>query len=483
VSIKKTSFWLILVNGLNFGINFIFSPFLARTLTLEEYGSYGQALMVSQFLILIFTIGIPSVYMILMAKYRNKVNILFSQVNYIFFTMATLSIPIQIMLAVYSRYWLGNDISSELNIFIFHTIGSILSSVLTLHLVFYNITKPLLYTTLITNIIKISLALLMIYHFKSYEGFVFTIALIPILNWLILYINIPKLDKVWIYPKIKIAKTIILESYPYFILGLLGYATLYVDGWLISRMLTVEDYAIYRNGAIEIPFLATIYSSISTAMLGKLTLLYKENKIDEIFELKKKASTIIAFVTFPIVIFLIVNSKILIVSYLSNKYLDSFLVFSIYNFSSLVRINSYQDLLIINRSNNILLKSNFVISILNIIIMTVAIKSFGIYGAAFSYSLSVLLLAITLTYYTLKIFNRKIVEYFDSFAIFTVICFSFIFSFISYFLIENILIYFFIFAFYLFVVYGLLFRNFKFFDLAILPNRLRFIKKIYKLND
>jgi O-antigen/teichoic acid export membrane protein len=473
MSLKKTTFWLVLVNGINFGINFIFAPFLSRALSIEDYGSYGQALMTSQLLVLIFSIGIPSVYTMLLSQYRKNANILFSHVSYIFFILTLISIVIQFILAVTSKNWLGNDISKELSIFIFHTIGGILSSILTLHLIFRQISKPLVWITLFLNTVKIIFALLMIQYYHNYYGFIWVISIMPLLNLFLLYIQIPKLDRKWTSLKYYIIKKIVLESYPYFILGILGYATLYVDGWLISKMLSVNDYAIYRNGAIEIPFIATIYSSIASVLLGRLSILYRERKFDEIFEFKKKASTIIAAITYPIILILAINANYLIPLYFSNKYINSSIVFSLYSIAVMVRINDYTDLLILNKNRKIIIFAFFASFLFNLVTSIFLIKLLSSAGAALSYSLSIIFLASILTLFTCIKYNRKIHEYFDFNNIFKIFVLSLFLSFIVKQFTFNIIIFGIVSVLSVILAYFLGLKYFKWIEYSILPKQIQ----------
>jgi O-antigen/teichoic acid export membrane protein len=473
MSLKKTTFWFVLVNGLNFGINFIFAPFLSRALSMEEYGSFGQTLMVSQFIILIFCLGIPSVYTMLLSEYKEKISFLFSQVNYLLLIFSILSIPLQIILAHNSQNWIGNDIKTELSIFVFHTIGGILSSILTLHLVYRQTTKPLLWATLLLNALKVCFALFMIQYHHSYIGFIWIIAIIPLLNFILLYFLVPSHDKKWEKFNFKIAKKITKESYPYFILGLLGHATLYIDGWMVSKMLSVEEYAIYRNGAIEIPFIATIYSSVATVMLGRISDLFREGKINEIFELKRKASTMIAALIYPIVIFLIINADYLIPLYFSEKYSKSSYVFVFYSFSVLIRINDYQDLLILMKKRKNIILSNLLSFIVNFFLIFILIKQYKSYGASIAYSISIILLATLMTFYTLKNCSKKISSYFDLYKISYIIALCVLILFTTNIFKSNFIIFVFYSIFALLLVYLIEIKTLKLYELKIIPNILK----------
>jgi O-antigen/teichoic acid export membrane protein len=186
-----------------------------------------------------------------------------------------------------------------------------------------------------------------------------------------------------------------------------------MDGFIISTMLSIKDYAIYRNGAIEIPFLASIYSTISIIIMPEITQLNLDKKITQIYELKRRLSLIMACLIYPIVIFMIVMSSEFITIYLSAKYTESAVIFSLYNLILLLRINDYQDILVILKKSKTIFYSNIFSIVINIILNIVFIKFFGLIGAVVAFLMSVTFLAVLLMVRTLKETQNKVKDYFD----------------------------------------------------------------------
>lgn len=128
--------------------------------------------------------------------------------------------------------------------------------------------------------------------------------------------------------------------------SIFGRATLLMDKTIVSGMLNPAQYALYKNGAIELPFFSGIYRTVSTLVLPEVTLLYSEGKFNEIIRLKRKVITNTAFLVYPVMVFLLFFNDRFIYLYLSDRYVDTVPVFTIFNLTLLVRVNSYGEVLL-----------------------------------------------------------------------------------------------------------------------------------------
>ncbi len=413
MSDKKNAILFVFVSGINTLLNVIFAPYIARAFSLQENGTYGQVLLVSNLIVLVFSLGISNVYSILLADNKNDINKVFTNSTFLLVIAGLLASIIQIIVSIKSNVILNNDIYEYGLIFSISTFFTILTSILSLQLIFSNKSKSLLIVTLVLNALKILFSILAIQYFKSFTLFIVFLAANAAINYFWLFFLMPKDQRKFGKINIPFCKIILKESYPYLILSFLGYSILYIDGWMLSKLMSTDDYAIYRNGAIEIPFIASIYSSISSVMLNKLALLKSENKIAEIFELKKKTTQTIALFSYPIIVFLIVNADILIPIYLSNKYYASAIIFSIFSLVSLIRISNYGDLLMLNRNRSAIIMANLFAFFINLALNYILIKNFGRIGGAIAYVTSILFLAIILVKNTIKEYQVSLQQYFN----------------------------------------------------------------------
>ena len=190
-------------------------------------------------------------------------------------------------------------------------------------------------------------------------------------------------------------------------------STVYIDGLIISALLTTTQYAIYRAGAFEVPFLSAIYGSVSTILIPEVTKLIRNGDYDNAVQLKRKAITSSAFLLYPALVFLLFFSKPLMEFYLSSKYSGSAIIFSVFSLSLLVRVNDYQDILIAKKQPRIIFKTSLIMLIINLILNYYLIKHYGILGGAIAYMVWLFAYATTLAFKTSHAIDKKITDFFD----------------------------------------------------------------------
>jgi len=67
----KSIVFLTLAKGVNVVINFLLLPYLARALSYEDYGTYGQILLIMDMTKVLFTSGMGSATYFLLATHSN----------------------------------------------------------------------------------------------------------------------------------------------------------------------------------------------------------------------------------------------------------------------------------------------------------------------------------------------------------------------------------------------------------------------------
>jgi len=180
---------------------------------------------------------------------------------------------------------------------------------------------------------------------------------------------------------------------------------------MVSSMEGVKSYAIYRNGAIEVPFISTLYASIAAIILPEVSKLYANQQFEEIVFLKKKVIMNTMMITYPILIFFLFNARDTIIIYLGEKYISSAIIFAIFNLTLLIRINDYHDILIAANKSKIILYNYFIIFILNAILNYAFISLLGIAGAAIATVLSLLCFSILMFHSSAISLKVKILDF------------------------------------------------------------------------
>lgn len=411
---KKQAFALIFANGINFLVNFAMNPFLARKLSYEDNATFGQINLINGYATILFGLGMASVINLLLAEYKGKESSLLSTA----FWIQVLSGLSCILLL----FFFNNPISTflknpDLGYFLVQNLPStfliILTNLVTYYYIYFNKTRQLSILTVTLNLLKIALVY---YAVNVLKSLYYVIIFINILNFIQLAVHFYLLRKqLQPFKKLDFSniKYILKLSYPYLGMSIIGYSILFADGIIVSNLLGTKEFAIYRNGAIEIPFVATLYSSITAVALPQIVLLIKENRIAELLSLKRKISNTLAAFIYPVVFFCIMNGNKFIELYLGDKYIQSGIIFSVYNIAVLIRINSYSDILTISKKPVKIIIPNLTAFVIGLIATYFLVLLIGINGAAISFVISILLLSVLLIINSCKELGVSIYDYFD----------------------------------------------------------------------
>lgn len=210
-----------------------------------------------------------------------------------------------------------------------------------------------------------------------------------------------------------LAKNMFVMASPLAISSLIEKSLVYLDGLMVSAMLTTTAYAFYRAGAVEVPFVAGLYGSVTAIVMPEIAKLFNEGNLKEIIRLKRIAISGTIFFVYPVLIFLFFFAEPLVSAYLSKSYAASIAIFMIFNLSLLIRVNDYQDIIIISKNSKFIFRSVLFVSILNLILNYTLITYFGINGAACAFIISLSSFAILLLWKSIKILECSFYDLFD----------------------------------------------------------------------
>jgi O-antigen/teichoic acid export membrane protein len=139
-----------------------------------------------------------------------------------------------------------------------------------------------------------------------------------------------------------IMRGLLAYSIPLGLSGSLTSISKLFDRAIISFLYPPDRYAIYVNGAFEVPFIELITGSLMTVLIPEFVKMLKDGKMTKvIWELWSKAAEKTALAIFPITVFLIMFSEDTIILLFSEKYLASTPVFVIYLLITPMRIVQY----------------------------------------------------------------------------------------------------------------------------------------------
>ena len=369
--------------GLNVLVSFLFLPYLARSLSLLEYGTYGQTILVINIIQGIFAFGLSKVIFAFLANPENEQ-------GEVFYGNISASLVLGVIAAF--ALWLLNPLVSLqfsnvaleklIPIYCWSLPFALVAASLNSSLIFFDRVKESAVIAVFTNLLKIGLVVAAIQLYNSLYLVFIALVLVELLRAFIAFLYIPSEVKKGLKIDLSSSLLQLKIGWPLGLASMIGVLIYSIDGYMVSAMLDVEEYAIYRNGAFQIPFISSVYGAVTAILLPDVSKLFVKKDFKSILSLKRKVITNTALLIFPLVIFCIFFAEALITTYLSEKYIASYPIFMVYNLVLLARFTSYDDLFIASNNNSRLPKIYLLTLTLNIVLNYFLILSFGSIGAA-----------------------------------------------------------------------------------------------------
>ena len=167
-----------------------------------------------------------------------------------------------------------------------------------------------------------------------------------------------------------------------------------IDIFIVSSMCSPEDFAIYVNGAFEIPLVGMITGSVTSILIPEFAELYKNGKFLELIALWRRAVIKTSYLIFPVMVYLFVMSDEFIQTLFSSKYMGSAVPFRIYLLFLMARIATFSSVEMAAGRSKIVLLIAIGDFIVNIIFTIILVQIIGYIGAAVGTVTSTYLFAI-----------------------------------------------------------------------------------------
>lgn len=147
-------------------------------------------------------------------------------------------------------------------------------------------------------------------------------------------------------PDWKNMRRLLALSLPLGISSVMGTLDRNLDQWIVSTILTPEIYAVYTQGARELPLIGTITGSINTVLVVDLTKAVQEKNYQEAARLFRRVAEKTSLLLMPIMVFCFAAAKPIISFLYTDAYLDAVPVFQIYLLYMPIRVVYYGPFLI-----------------------------------------------------------------------------------------------------------------------------------------
>lgn len=183
-------------------------------------------------------------------------------------------------------------------------------------------------------------------------------------------------------------------SLPLGVAAMIGAFSMNLDKVIVSAMTDTQTFAIYVNGAMQIPLVGMVTGSIAAVILPEMASAFKAGRIRDSLEMWKRAGSKCALIIFPAMVFLFVMAEEVMTTLYSSAYIASATPFRIYLLmlpTSIVRFDSVY--MAANKGNFILVRA-VVMLVINGAVSIVLVSRYGYLGAAVATVSLVFLLAL-----------------------------------------------------------------------------------------
>jgi O-antigen/teichoic acid export membrane protein len=390
---KKNTLNLIIFNLINSSTQFLVLIILSRYCALNDYATYRQVFLPFEVLAPLIGLGLSSSIFYFYPRYLNKIKLLFNSMLIIFLT----SLLFEILMIFGFNYLISTFLNNDsIKQFLFYTgifsFFSLSNTVLFSFLILEDKTKTNIIINFISNLIQLILLLIIVSYYNNLENIIILRVIVYMFSFLLLC------NKTGVFKNFKInminvfeeCKEIIKYSYPLSFSLMIGVVSYQLDKVIVSSFCTKEQFAIYVNGAFEIPLIAIVTSSLAGASFGMFTNYCKEGDFEKANILFKKVTTISALIIFPSFVYLFLYAKEFVIFVFGKTYTDSYIVLRVYLLLLPIRIIQYGNILIALGKSKVLMKRSVIELIINLILSILLFKFIGYLGVALGTVISVL---------------------------------------------------------------------------------------------
>jgi len=365
---------------------------LSRYLTKFDYGTYRQFLLISSTLTLMFAIGLPaSINYFIPRLDTNKQKMFISQTILV---LILLGLILGLFLIIGKSYIsaLFNNQKIE-SLIILLALFSFLSLPITIyHNFFISINKAKLtgLLSIIFGLLKFIFMLVPVILGLSLNYIIISLVLFTFFQFIVIIFNVVNSYDNF---RIKFSNSLLREqlhfALPLGMAAIVGILIRKTDQIMVSSFFPPDQYAIYANGAMEIPFLTILTSSAMAVLTPFLVKSYNDGNKKAFVDKWNNSLAKISLIIFPITIFLMFFSKEAMIVLFSRKYAESSSIFRIYLLIEFCRITIFGNILLALGKSKLIFLYTVVTFFLNIILNFIFIKTLGLIGPVIATVLSV----------------------------------------------------------------------------------------------
>jgi O-antigen/teichoic acid export membrane protein len=320
--------------GLNVLAMIFVASYLSRVMSQSEYGTYRQTFLVYEFASPLLILGMPQALFVFvgrkpdLAKQYTLVNMGMLFASGLLFGLLILTLGKNLI----SELWDNPALSASLGIMSLYgcffyptqTISGCLMGIGKAHLVLtYNVSTRILIMASVIGAVVI-------------WGPYASTALMGVMlgTILSLLVAISLVVKFCPQSEEKFSWAMLREqvgfAVPVGLASLFGSISLSIDRLIVSCLTNAENYAIYANGAVELPIVGIITGSITAVIMPEMSAAFAAGDKSKALELWHQAAVKSALVLFPICALFMISADTFITLLYSEKYAASAIPFRYY---------------------------------------------------------------------------------------------------------------------------------------------------------
>jgi O-antigen/teichoic acid export membrane protein len=164
--------------------------------------------------------------------------------------------------------------------------------------------------------------------------------------------------------------------------GILGTLTQQLDRLVIAFLFGPIDYALYANGATEVPLVSTITGSVMTVVTPEFVRLFARGEKGRIVQVWNDSTRLVASLFIPLAAFLWVFAEETVVFLFSAKYRDCTPLFRTFLLLLPLRITNYGSVLMASGNSKLILSAAVRAVVCNAVLLCILVPTLGLLGAA-----------------------------------------------------------------------------------------------------
>lgn len=330
-SLKTQGAWLLFAKTVGFALAFTLPLFIVRYLDQAQVGVYRQSFLVVGNAAAILSFGFAmSAYYYLSRETENRAAAIFNILLFHFVTGGAACLT----LILYPQL-LGRIFQSEEMTLLAPKIGVVIwiwifSSILETAAVANREPKHATAFIIFAQSGKTVLMAAAVILFQTVEAFLYAAMIQGALQTIVLliYLN-SRFPRFWLSFRLKFFRAHLAYAVPFGLGAMLWVMMSDIHNYFVGHRFSDAEYAIYAYGCFEIPLIATLWESVTSVLIPRMSELELRGERAEMIRLKMRATQKLAFFFFPLYVFLFVTAETFITTLFTTEYLASVPIYRI----------------------------------------------------------------------------------------------------------------------------------------------------------